>query len=59
MKKGFHLEIPFETMEAIIEHFEPQEGVDLLVGSFKQALMDYIMYIIEEGGDIEYETCLS
>ena len=59
MKRSFHLEIPFETMEAIVDNFEPQEGVDLLIGSFKQAILDYIMSIIEEGGDIEDETCLS
>ena len=59
MKKSFQLEIPYETMEAIVEHFEPKEGVDILVGAFKEALMDYVMYIIEEGGDIEDETSLS
>lgn len=59
MKKSFKLEIPYETMETVVEYFEPKDGVDLLVGAFKEALMDYIMYIIEEGGDIEDETCLS
>lgn len=59
MKKSFQLEIPYETMEVIVTHFEPKDGIDLLVASFKEALMDYIRFIVEEGGDIEDETCLS
>lgn len=59
MKKSFRLEIPYETMEAIVEYFEPKDGVDILVSAFKEALMDYIRYIVEEGGDIEDETSLS
>ena len=59
MKNSFQLEIPYETMEAIVEHFEPKDGIDILVECFKEALMNYIGYIIEEGGDIEDETCLS
>lgn len=59
MKKSFQLEIPYETMECIVHYFEPKDGVDILVSAFKEALMDYIMRIVEEGGDIEDETCLS
>lgn len=59
MKKSFQLEISYETMETVVNYFEPKDGVDLLVVAFKEALMDYIKYIIEEGGDIEDETCLS
>ena len=59
MKKSFQLEIPYETMEAIVEYFEPKDGIDILVSAFKEALTDYIKFIVEEGGDIEDETCLS
>lgn len=59
MKKSFQLDIPYETMETIVQYFEPKDGVDILVGVFKEALMDYIAHIVMEGGDIKDETSLS
>ncbi len=59
MKKSFQLEISYETMEAMVTFFEPKDCMDILVSAFKEAIKDYIMRIVEEGGDIEDETSLS
>lgn len=58
MKKSFQLEIPYETVKDIVEHFKPDHVVTLLVAAFLEALTSYLVYIKEEG-EIEDETCLS
>lgn len=56
---SFQFEVPFDTMEKIVEYYEPEEGIEILMTGFKQALLDYVIRVVAEEGSDEDEACLS